>query len=579
MKRWVTKDVNINYESIAKRYRVSEVFAEVLAKRGANSWKELDVYLFDDRAPAMDITPTERMAGMPEAADILLRKIDEGKKIRVIGDYDVDGVMASYILYEGMTRLGGQLSYQIPHRQRDGYGMRTYMAEQAAEDGVDTIVTCDNGISAMDAIGRAKELGLTIVLTDHHEVAAVDGVEQIPPADAVVDPKQAACAYGYRDLCGASIAFKLIEYMFRLQGKEEEAKEFLPFAAIATVCDVVPLQGENRNITKQGLRLITQTKNPGLQALMQQMDLKREITATDFGFRLGPCINAAGRLEDAAQALELFLEKDIVEAERKAEHLHELNEGRKLIQDRAFRTAVQQVEGEALPKVVVIYSAECSESVAGIVAGKLREKYYRPVYVLTDSGEELKGSGRSIPGYHMQQSLLECRELLTQFGGHAKAAGFSLKKENLEALREKLLENCFLSEEDFVEEIYYDAEVSLANITEELVKCLSYLEPIGEGNGEAAFVKRDAEIDSLRMCGKENQVAQIRLRENGKIYEAVDFHAEECLGAAIKERYGETVWEEMKAGQSGTYRVDLLFKARINERYGTVQYQILDCQA
>lgn len=578
MKRWVTKDVNINYESIAKRYQVSTVFAEILAKRGADSWNEMDMYLFDEKAPAFSITPAERMAGLKEAADILRQKITEGKEIRVIGDYDVDGVMASYILYQGITCLGGRVSYQIPHRQRDGYGIRTYMAEQAAADGIDTIVTCDNGISAQDAIQRAKELGLTVVLTDHHEVVTVDGEEQIPPADVVVDPKQSSCAYGYLDLCGAGIAFKLMEYLFRLQGKEEEAKEFLPFAAMATVCDVVPLQGENRYITKQGLRLISRTKNPGLQALMQQMQLDGELGATDFAFRLGPCVNAAGRLEDATQALELFLEKNFTAAEHKAKHLHELNEKRKSIQDQAFRSAVSQIDPENLPEVLVIYSAECSESVAGIVAGKLREKYYRPVFVLTDSGEDLKGSGRSIPGYHMQRALVECRDLLTQFGGHAKAAGFSLKKENLTALRERLLKNCSLSEEDLIEEIYYDAEVSLSDITERLVKQLSYLEPIGEANAEAAFVKRDAEIVSVHMCGRENQVAQMRLRENGKIYEAVDFHAEEHLGAAIKDRYGEAVWEKMKAGGSGTYLVDLLFKVGVNNRYGTIQYQIEDCQ-
>lgn len=578
MKRWVTKEVDINYESIAKRYQVSEVFAEILAKRGANNWNEMDTYLLDDKAPGVAVTPAERMAGLPEAADILWQKIREGRKIRIIGDYDVDGVTATYILYQGITCLGGQASYQIPHRQRDGYGVRSYMAEQAAADGIDTIVTCDNGISAMDAIKKAKELGLTVVLTDHHEVPSVDGVEQIPPADVVVDPKQIACGYGYRDLCGAGIAFKLIEYMFCLQGKEKEAEEFLPFAALATVCDVVPLQGENRSITKRGLRLAVQTKNPGLQALMEQMNLKQELVATDFAFRLGPCINAAGRLEDAAQALELFLEKEPAEAERKAKHLYELNENRKLIQEQAFQSAVRQIAQEALPKVIVIYSAECSESVAGIVAGKLREKYYRPVYVLTDSGEELKGSGRSIHGYHMQQALTECRELLTQFGGHAKAAGFSLKKENLEILREKLLENCSLSEENFVEEVYYDAEVSLADITEGLVKSLSYLEPIGEGNAEAAFVKRGAELVSVHMCGRENQVAQMRLRENGTIYEAVDFHAEEHLGVAIQARYGKAAWEEMKAGQSGTYLVDILFRAGMNRRYGTIQYQIEDCR-
>lgn len=575
MKQWVTKACHADLHKIAARYQVSEVFAEILVKRGLYCWQDMDAYLFDDLGQE---TEASKMWGLKDAAALLLDKIQQKQPIRIIGDYDVDGIMSTYILYHGLELCGGQPSYQIPHRQKDGYGIRSYMADQAAADGIDTIVTCDNGISAMEAISRAKELGMTVIITDHHEVPVIAGNEQIPPADVVIDPKQERCHYGYRDLCGAGIAYKLICYMLRQQGIMEEAEELLPFAAIATVCDVVPLQGENRMLVKQGLRKITEVRNPGLQALVRKMEFSRQIQAVDFGFRLGPCINAAGRLEDAAKGLELFLEQDSEAAWEKAEYLYQLNEIRKDMTFRETAAAVRQIEAAELPRVLVVYLPECQESVAGIVAGRLREKYYRPVYMITDSGGHLKGSGRSIPGYHMQKALLACREHLTEFGGHAMAAGFSLEKSELAAFRQALLSQCTLTEEELAEKVYFDKEVRLSQMDRQLVTQLAWLEPIGAENPGAVFAKRDAVIHSVRMCGKENQVAQIQIVEDGNTYRAVDFHAKDCLGTAVSTRYGAGEWERMKTGIEGDWKVDILFTAELDQRYGSLQLQLSDCQ-
>lgn len=575
MKQWVTKSCKADVHKIADRYQISEVFAEILVKRGLYNWEDMDAYLFEDLAQESD---AEQIWGLTDAARLLTVKIQKKQPIRIIGDYDVDGVMSTYVLYHGLEQLGAVLSYQIPHRERDGYGMRTYMVEQAAEDGVDTILTCDNGISAMDAIVRAKELGLTVIVTDHHEVPVINGVEQIPPADVVIDPKQKQCNYGYRDLCGAGIAYRLVRYMLCQQDMVEAAEELLPFVAMATVCDVVPLQGENRQLVRQGLQRIRETSNLGLQALIRQMEFSREIQASDFGFRLGPCINAAGRLEDAAKGMELFLAKDPVTASKRAEELYRLNEDRKEITLRETKEAVRQIEQAELPHVLIVYSPGCHESVAGIVAGRLREKYYRPVYMITDSGDHLKGSGRSVPGYHMQQALLACREHLTEFGGHAMAAGFSLQKTELDALRQALSEQCTLTEADLLEKVYFDKEVRLEQIDQDLVSQLRWLEPVGEANPGAVFVTRNARIRSVRMCGKENQIAQIQIYEDGKTYRAVDFHAEDCLGAAICKRYGREAWEQMRSGRLSNLEVSILFTAEIDSKYGSLQIRISDCQ-
>ena len=576
MRQWVTKGCGADLGQIADRYQISKVFAEVLVKRGLFNWKDMDEYLFEDM---VQIPDASEMYGLTRAAEIILQKIDAGKNIQVVGDYDVDGVMSTYILCSGLEHLGAKVSTRIPHRQKDGYGIRTYMVQEALDAGVDTIITCDNGISAMDAVKKAKELNMTVLLTDHHEVPRTDGKEDLPPADVIVNPKQEQEHYPFRELCGAGIVFKLVSHLCAIKGDEEWVQELLPFAAMATVCDVVPLIGENRSIVRRGLEKMKSTKNYGLRALIEQLQFRREISASDLGFRLGPCINAPGRLQDAALGFSLFMEKDKDAAWKKAENLIELNEERKEITRLATEEAIRHIDMNELPKVLVVYLKSCHESVAGIVAGRLREKYYRPVYLVTDSGDHLKGSGRSIPGYHMQRELLACREHLTEFGGHAMAAGFSLQRDNLDFLREALLANCNLSEDDLTEKIYFDKEVSLSELDVALARHLNWMEPTGEKNPYAVFAKRDAQIVSVRMCGKDMSVARIQFAEDGKQYQAVDFRGEDCAGKAICERYGQSAWEGLKRGEGrGKYCIDILFSVGVNDRYGSLQLHLIDCQ-
>lgn len=576
MKQWVTKQCHADLQQVSDRYHISPVFAEVLVKRGLYSWKEMDAYLFEDMA---QMNAPEQMTGLVQAADLLIDKIQKKEKIRVIGDYDVDGVMATYILCRGLEILGAQVSYTIPHRERDGYGLRGYMAEQAYEDGARTIITCDNGISAKDAVEIAKKLGMTVVLTDHHEVPIEQGKEILPGADVIVNPKQNKETYPFRDLCGAGVAYKLMQYIYERKGISKQVEELLPFVAIATVCDVVPLQGENRLLVRKGLEALPTTTNVGMQALLQHLQFEKKITAMDLGFRVGPCINAPGRLLDATISLELFLEKDFMAAGAKAAKLVKLNEERKEITRLATEKAVKEIEQNEIPRVLVVYLPDCHESVAGIVAGRLRERYYRPTYVLTNSKGRLKGSGRSIPGYHMQQELQACKQCLIEFGGHAMAAGFSLEMNELENFRQALAVQCALEDEDLVEKVYFDKVVALQELDVALAQQLEWLEPVGEQNPAAVFAKADALISSVRMCGKEMHIAQVQFEEDGKRYSAVDFQGEEGIGKAIFERYGKDAWEQLKnGGARGQYRVDLLFAVEINNRYGSLQLRLIDCQ-
>ena len=577
MRQWVTKRYQADLQKIAERYQISDIVAEVLVKRGLFDWNAMDRYLFPDEDALYD---TAQMKDMQKAAFILRQKIDEGKLIKVIGDYDVDGVMSTYILYRGITLLGGKAGYRIPHRVQDGYGMRSYMAEEAAEEGYDTIITCDNGISAVPAVERAKELGLTMIVTDHHEVPREDGKEVLPPADAIVNPKQEACGYPFQELCGAGIAYKLVSLLFEESGMAGYERELLPFAAIATVCDVVPLFDENRILVKSGLECLEQCHNLGMRALIDALQFHRKINAGDLGFRIGPCINAAGRLDDAVLGLELLLEQDAGCAREKAMRLVALNEERKDYTAKAVREAVAQIEnGEMLKNhVLVIYIEDCHESVAGIVAGRIREKYYRPTLIVTKTKEGLKGSARSIPGYHMQQELNHCRELLKEYGGHAMAAGFSLESENLIPLRQALNNHCSLSEEELVEKISFDREVPLGEMQESVVQQLAYLEPFGQGNQEPVFAKRDLAVVSLSLCGKENQIARVQLRDGMRVYRGVDFQCELHLGEGIRGRYGDKAWEELKAGHGRDYEVDILYQPEINQMCGNVEFRIIDCR-
>lgn len=577
MRQWVTKRYQADLQKIAERYQISDIVAEVLVKRGLFDWNAMDRYLFPDEDALYD---TAQMKDMQKAVFILRQKIDEGKLIKVIGDYDVDGVMSTYILYRGITLLGGKAGYRIPHRVQDGYGMRSYMAEEAAEEGYDTIITCDNGISAVPAVERAKELGLTMIVTDHHEVPREDGKEVLPPADAIVNPKQEACGYPFQELCGAGIAYKLVSLLFEESGMAGCERELLPFAAIATVCDVVPLFDENRILVKSGLECLQQCHNLGMRALIDALQFHRKINAGDLGFRIGPCINAAGRLDDAVLGLELLLEQDAGCAREKAMRLVALNEERKDYTAKAVREAVAQIEnGEMLKNhVLVIYIEDCHESVAGIVAGRIREKYYRPTLIVTKTKEGLKGSARSIPGYHMQQELNHCRELLKEYGGHAMAAGFSLESENLIPLRQALNNHCSLSEEELIEKISFDREVPLGEMQESVVQQLAYLEPFGQGNQEPVFAKRDLAVVSLSLCGKENQIARVQLRDGMRVYRGVDFQCELHLGEGIRGRYGDKAWEELKAGRGRDYEVDILYQPEINQMFGNVEFRIIDCR-
>lgn len=576
MKRWMQKTYRIDTAKIAARYKISEILAEVLVKRGLFDWTAMDQYLFADMESLHD--PAE-MKDLEKTARLLEEKIANRENIMIIGDYDVDGVMSTYILYRGMQMLGGKAGFRIPHRVKDGYGIRDYMAQEAYEEGYTTILTCDNGISAVDAIRKAKELGMTVLLTDHHEVPCIDGKEVLPPADTIIDPKQKECSYPFKELCGAGIAYKLITYMMQQRGKKCE-QEFLPYAAIATVCDVVPLLGENRILVKNGLKCLEHTKDIGLKALLDIQQFQHRITSTDLGFRIGPCINAAGRLSDAKKAMDLLIEEEPKKAQKKALELLELNQIRKDYTAMATRRAEEIIETSDIKndKIYVVSLEDCHESVAGIVAGRIREKYYRPTLILTKAQKGLKGSGRSIPEYHMQQGLLASREFLTEFGGHALAAGFSLPEENLDALRKDLNQKCTLQEEDLIEKVYLDKDVMLEDMTEDLVKQLDWMEPFGQNNPKAVFSKREVVVSAVALCGNENQIARIRFKEGIRTYQGVDFRCELHLAKAIRERYGEAAWESLMQNDGQEYAIDILFYPTINERFGGVQFEVLDCR-
>lgn len=577
MRKWVSKRYPADLKKIAERYQITEIVADVLVKRGLFDWEAMDTYLFPDETI---MHPPEEMKDFVKAAGILERKIDEGKKIKIIGDYDVDGIMSTYILHRGIQLLGGEAGYCIPHRVEDGYGMRDYMAKEAFSEGYDTILTCDNGISAADAVACAKELGMTVVVTDHHEVPCEGEKECLPDADAIVDPKQKECNYPFKNLCGAGIAYKLMRYLLKKRGINVYEKELLPFAAVATVCDVVPLMDENRYIVKRGLELLKETSQLGLRALLDALQLKERMDSYTLGFRIGPCLNAAGRLSAAQKGMKLFLAATPKEAKERAEELVTLNEERKDYTAKATQRAIQIIEERKMlhDTVLVVYIPDCHESVAGIVAGRIREKYYRPTLIVTDAKTMLKGSARSIPGYHVQKELSKCSYLLEEFGGHALAAGFSLKEENLDSLRETLNQNSALGEEELTEKVYFDCEVPLEEMTHGVVQQLSYMEPFGEGNERAVFARGNVSIVSMRLCGKEMRIAQLKLRDGMQVFDGIDFQAENCLFPAIKERYGEEACERLKNGTGKDYVLDILYRPTINERYGNIQFQIIDCQ-
>lgn len=581
MERWVLLRKGADFEAIGKKYQISPRLACLIRNRDVIGEEAVDRYL---NGTIIDLYDGMLMKDMDKAIDILKEKILEDKKIRVIGDYDIDGVNATYILLEGLERLGADVDSDIPDRISDGYGLNRHLVERAYEAGVDTLITCDNGIAAADEIAYGKEMGMTVIVTDHHEVPfdEHDGEKRyrIPPADAVMDPKQPDCLYPFKGLCGAAVAYKLMEALWESMGKDSaDLDDLIENVAIATIGDVMDLEDENRIFVKEGLQMLRRTKNPGLKALIECTGIdKNSLNSYHIGFVLGPCINASGRLDTAKRALELLRAGTQKEADILAGDLKALNDSRKDMTEEAVKQAEEQVETTTISKdkVLVVYLPDCHESLAGIVAGRIRENYYKPVFVLTDAEEGVKGSGRSIDGYHMYEELNKCKELLTKFGGHRLAAGLSLPKENVGKFREMLNKKCTLTEEEMKEKVTIDMEMPFGCVTEGLVKELELLEPFGKGNTKPVFAARDVTLLGARILGKNRNVLKLQVQDvNGCRIEAMLFHhADDFLGK-LEEQYGKTEVEALLKGRGRQIRISMTYYPDINEYMGKKTPQIV----
>ena len=540
MAQWFVAMKKADFNGIAEKYQISPIIARLMRNRDVIGDEAIDFYL---NGTVEDLYDGLLMKDMDRAVDILKEKIEEGKKIRVIGDYDIDGVNATYILQQGLAGLGADVDTDIPDRIKDGYGLNQMLIDRALEDDVDTIITCDNGIAAMSEIAYGKENGMTIVVTDHHEVPYLEenGKKKylLPPADAVVDPHRADCEYPFKGLCGAAVAYKLVEVLYRVSGKSEQEVDHLQESlmenvAIATIGDVMDLVGENRVFVKKGLELLKTTKNEGLHALMQCTGVDTaNLNTYHIGFVIGPCINAGGRLDTAKRALELLNASNRREAVTLAADLKELNDSRKEMTEEGVEEAVRQIESSSWKddQVLVVYLPECHESIAGIIAGRIKERYYRPTFVLTKGETGVKGSGRSIEAYDMFAEMSRCRELFTKFGGHKLAAGLSLEEENVEVFRKRINELADLTEEDLQMKVSIDMRLPFPYINEELIHELKILEPFGKGNGKPLFAESKLRVIQPRIFGKNRNVLKCRLEDQqGNQMEAVYFgEVEECL--------------------------------------------------
>ena len=540
MEKWFVAMKKADFNGIAEKYQISPIIARLMRNRDVIGDDAIDFYL---NGTVEDLYDGLLMKDMDRAVDILKEKIEEGKKIRVIGDYDIDGVNATYILQQGLAGLGADVDTDIPDRIKDGYGLNQMLIDRALEDDVDTIITCDNGIAAMSEIAYGKENGMTIVVTDHHEVPYLEenGEKKhlLPPADAVVDPHRADCEYPFKGLCGAAVAYKLVEVLYRVSGKSEQEVEHLQESlmenvAIATIGDVMDLVGENRVFVKKGLELLKTTKNEGLHALMQCTGVDTaNLNTYHIGFVIGPCINAGGRLDTAKRALELLNASNRREAVTLAADLKELNDSRKEMTEEGVEEAVRQIESSSWKddQVLVVYLPECHESIAGIIAGRIKERYYRPTFVLTKGETGVKGSGRSIEAYDMFAEMSRCRELFTKFGGHKLAAGLSLEEENVEVFQKRINELADLSEDDLQMKVSIDMRLPFPYINEELIHELKILEPFGKGNGKPLFAESKLRVIQPRIFGKNRNVLKCRLEDQqGNQMEAVYFgEVEDCL--------------------------------------------------
>lgn len=579
--KWLLRNKKVDLKAMSEKYKISQLLCKLMVNRD----------IIDENIINSYINPVYKYLHSPKtmkdvviAVDIIKRKIQENKKIRIIGDYDVDGIISVFILYTALKKCGANVDYEIPDRIKDGYGINENIVKVAYDEGVDTIITCDNGISAIDQIQYAKDLGLTVIVTDHHDVPFIeeDGVRTFlsSQADAIINPKQIECEYKFKSICGAGVAFKLMEALYEEIGMDkEECYKLIEFVAIATVCDVVDLIDENRIFVKNGLEMLNNSKNIGINALKKACGLEdKEITAYHLGFVIGPCLNASGRLDSAKKGLELLLMEDDEEAKNLAQEIVDLNDARKHMTKEGVDRAINIIDSTDInnDKILVVYIPDIHESLAGIVAGRVKEKYNKPTIILTKSEEGVKGSARSIEEYNMFEGLLACKELLDKFGGHPMAAGLSLQEDKVDELRIALNNKCELTDEDLTRKIMIDSSLPLEYLNLHLIEELNVLEPFGKGNSKPVFGVRDAKITKAMLLGKDKNVLKLKLLTNNNItIDAMIFNDLENFESKIIEKYGNEELDNLYNKSNNNIPMDFTFYPSINEWNGNKSIQIV----
>ena len=579
--KWLLRNRKVDLKAMSEKYKISQLLCKLMVNRD----------IIDENIINSYINPIYKYLHSPKtmkdvviAVDIIKRKIQENKKIRIIGDYDVDGIISVFILYTALKKCGANVDYEIPDRIKDGYGINENIVKVAYDEGVDTIITCDNGISAIDQIQYAKDLGLTVIVTDHHDVPFIeeDGVRTFlsSQADAIINPKQIECEYKFKSICGAGVAFKLMEALYEEIGMDkEECYKLIEFVAIATVCDVVDLIDENRIFVKNGLEMLNNSKNIGINALKKACGLEdKEITAYHLGFVIGPCLNASGRLDSAKKGLELLLMEDDEEAKNLAQEIVDLNDARKNMTKEGVDRAINIIDSTDInnDKILVVYIPDIHESLAGIVAGRVKEQYNKPTIILTKSEEGVKGSARSIEEYNMFEGLLACKELLDKFGGHPMAAGLSLQEDKVDELRIALNNKCELTDEDLTRKIMIDSSLPLEYLNLHLIEELNVLEPFGKGNSKPVFGVRDAKITKAMLLGKDKNVLKLKLLTNNNItIDAMIFNDLENFESKIIEKYGNEELDNLYNKSNNNIPMDFTFYPSINEWNGNKSIQIV----
>ncbi|WP_290459127.1 single-stranded-DNA-specific exonuclease RecJ [Romboutsia ilealis] len=579
--KWLLRNRKVDLKAMSDKYKISQLLCKLMVNRDITDDNIINSYI---NPIYENLHSPKTMKDIVLAVDIIKRKIQENKKIRIIGDYDVDGIISVFILYTSLKECGANVDYEIPDRIKDGYGINENIVKIAYDEDVDTIITCDNGISAIDQIQYAKNLGLTVIVTDHHDVPFVEenGVRTFvsSQADAIINPKQIECEYEFKSICGAGVAFKLMEVLYEELGmNKEECYKLIEFVAIATVCDVVDLIDENRIFVKNGLNMLNNTTNIGIKALKKASGLEdKEVTAYHLGFVIGPCLNASGRLDSAKKGLELLLMENYEDAENLAQEIVDLNDARKDMTKEGVDRAINIIDSTEITndKILVVYIPDIHESLAGIVAGRIKEKYNKPTIILTKSEDGVKGSARSIEEYNMFEGLLACKELLDKFGGHPMAAGLSLQEDKVDELRKELNNKCKLTDEDLIRKIMIDASLPLEYLNINLIKELDVLEPFGKGNAKPVFGVRDVKVTKAMLLGKDKNILKLRLLTNNNLtIDAMIFNDLENFENKVIEKYGNEGLDNLYNKSNNNISMDFTFYPSINEWNGNKSIQII----